>query len=138
MNEIKIRWLIYTVLVGMIPFFCRILIVMFYSNSNMSFLFNANDFIMFGLVLHITNINTLEHYDIKDKNWKIIQTGTSILFIIIYTIFLTFSFIEANNPIVINTMTLKIASLILSLVSFFLSYSIYGRILILMKIKEIK
>jgi hypothetical protein len=93
---------------------------------------------MFGLVLHITNINTLEHYDIKDKNWKIIQTGTSILFIIIYTIFLTFSFIEANNPIVINTMTLKIASLILSLVSFFLSYSIYGRILILMKIKEIK
>jgi hypothetical protein len=56
------NWLTYSVLVGLIPFISRVIIYLILQSKTSSFLFNEMDFISLGLVLHITNINELEHF----------------------------------------------------------------------------
>ena len=60
MENKKIKWLIYTVLVGLIPILSRLLIWLVTKEGTVEML-NASDFVAFGLVLHISNINEIEH-----------------------------------------------------------------------------
>ena len=77
----KAKWLIYTVLVGLIPFMARSFVYLSLKDKDVYLLFHEADFVVFGLVLHITNINELEHYESDEKPWKTIQNGISIIFI---------------------------------------------------------
>ena len=78
-----IKWFIYTVLIGLTPFFIRLFIYYISADASKSFLFNETDFIILALVLNITNINELEDkYEILDW-WKTLSIGFSALFLVL-------------------------------------------------------
>lgn len=127
MIDIKIKWLIYTVLVGLIPIFLRLLIWSVLQNRTIA-PFNASDFVAFGLVLHISNINQIEHFNDLEKSWKTIQNGLSIVFIVLYGALFTCTLFEQSTPGLINAGTMKYAAGVLSLTSFGISFVVYDRI----------
>jgi len=127
MNDRKVKWLIYTVLVGLIPIIARAF-VYGVSKSPQFPLFNSPDFVAFGLILHISNINEIEHIDELDRNWKTIQNGVSVLFIASYGVLFALSVLANQNPGLLNAETLRGSVMVLCGVSFLLSYSIYQRV----------
>lgn len=127
MTNIKTKWLIYTVLVGLIPVFLRLLIWSVLQNRTMDFL-NAVDFVAFGLILHISNINEIEHFNDQEKSWKSIQNGLSIVFIVLYGSLFTCSLFNQSSPGLIDARAMKYAAIVLSFTSFGISYSVYHRI----------
>lgn len=121
MQEKKIKWLIYTVLVGLIPVIAR-MVAWGVTKSGMVDFVTASDFVAFGLVLHISNINEIEHLQSVDESWKTKQNGCSIIFIALYSVMFTFGLIGDK---IIDKMPMLICSIILSVISFLLSYSVY-------------
>lgn len=125
----KSKWLIYTVLIGLIPFFIRFFVFIVRRDLHSNYILNEIDMITFGLILHVTNINELFSYKNSDKNWKEINIGLSIFMLVIFSSFLGLTyFADVDKSSEINRTSIKYMSLILSLVSFFSSYSIYDRI----------
>lgn len=127
MTNIKIKWLIYTVLVGLIPVLSRMLIWLISQDRTMA-IFNASDFVAFGLILHISNINEIEHFNDHEKSWKTIQNGTSIAFISFYSVLFASYLLGQSNPRLINVEAIKYVSMVLSIASFSISFSVYDRI----------
>ena len=127
MQNIKIKWLIYTVLVGLIPVLSRALIWFISQNRTMDFL-SASDFVAFGLILHISNINEIEHFNDSEKAWKTIQNGISIAFISFYSVLFACSLLDQSNPGLINVGAITSLSIVLSFTSFLISFTVYNRI----------
>lgn len=127
MANIKIKWLVYTVLVGLIPVLLRILTWFISQNRTMDLL-NAPDFVAFGLILHISNINEIEHFNDSERSWKTIQNGLSIVFILFYGVLFACSLLGQSNPGLINVRAITNISMVLSLVSLGISFSVYHRI----------
>jgi len=127
MSDKQIKWLVYTVIIGLIPIFLR-LILHFVTSGGIK-LFSASDFIAFGLILHISNINELEHYSkAKDKSWKTIQNGLSIIFIVFYGLLFTLTLLSEAKPKFIDYDIVRIISMVFSAISFLISFTIYHRI----------
>lgn len=125
----KTKWLIYTVIIGLIPFLIRSFICLFDSTGTINYWLNETDFIVFGLVLNLSNINELEDKELDDQQWKTKNIGYSIIQIIIFSaIFtiVTYSDLKSNTDL--NIKTVKVSSMILAFVSFVFSYSIFNRL----------
>lgn len=125
----KTKWLIYTVIIGLIPFFIRSFICLFDKTGSISYWINETDFIIFGLILNLSNINELEDKKFENQLWKTKSIGYSVVQIIIFSaIFsiVTYSNFKSNTDL--NIITVKACSIILALVSFVFSYSIYNRL----------
>ncbi|MBN5142305.1 hypothetical protein JY471_07195 [Stenotrophomonas maltophilia] len=120
----KVKWLIYTVLVGLIPVLSRLMVWSVTSPGSVA-LISSSDFVAFGLVLHISNINEIEHFSGVDREWKTIQNGTSIAFIALYSVLFALTIIGGG---LIDGAAMNVCTLILSMVSFLISYSVYDRI----------
>jgi uncharacterized membrane protein len=130
----KTKWLIYTVIIGLIPFLIRSFIALFDKTATFNFWFNETDFISLGLVLNLTNINELEDRDFEDKIWKTKSIGFSVIFITLFAAILaivTYSDFKSNPDL--NKSMVKGCSICLALVSFIFSYSIYNRLTTLEK-----
>ena len=125
MTDRKAKWLIYTVLVALIPAMARMLVWLISQNSDTD-LFNAVDFIIFGLVLHISNINELEHFNEREESWKTVQNGASVFLIILYSILLTAYLFGEATPSLLNYESLKYISIGLGIGSFLISLSVYN------------
>ncbi|WP_165742162.1 hypothetical protein [Pseudoalteromonas sp. Z1A6] len=123
----KIKWLIYTVLVGLIPILSR-LFVWGVTESGVVSLIMASDFIAFGLILHISNINEIEHLADDEKSWKTVQNGISIAFIAFYSVLFAIIMISEGVPDFINVEAIKNCAVGLALVSFGISFSVFHRI----------
>jgi hypothetical protein len=124
MTSRKTKWLIYTVLVGLIPILSRSLVWLVTNAGTINFL-SPSDFVAFGLVLHISNINEIEHFDNVGKEWKTVQNGISIAFIAFYSVLFSLTLIGDN---VVNISAITYCALSLAVVSFLISYSVYDRI----------
>ena len=122
----KIKWFIYTVLVGMIPIISRLLITSIINKEDVTF-FVATDFIALGLVLHISIINELEHLT-NEIDWKTVQNGMSIIFIAAYSVLFSLGILNEEIPTMINKSILLKASFILVVASLILSTSVFHRI----------
>jgi hypothetical protein len=130
----KTKWLIYTVIIGLIPFLIRTFIAFVDKTASLNFWLNEADFIVLGLVLNLTNINELEDRDFDDKIWKTKNIGFSVIFITIFSAILaivTYADLKADQDI--NRVTLKGCSICLAFVSFIFSYSVYNRLTTLEK-----
>lgn len=88
----------------------------------------ASDFIAFGLVLHISIINELEHLSVLDKEWKTIQNGASVFFIALYSALYALTLVGEGNKGLINISVMLNSVCFLSFVSLVLSLSVYHRI----------
>ena len=117
----------YTVLVGLIPVICRLLIWTISEDRGLASL-NAADFIVFGLILHISIINEIEHFNDSQTSWKTIQNGTSIAFITWYGVLFAAYLLGQSNPGLIDAAAIRCVAIGFSVVSFVLSFSIYYRI----------
>lgn len=124
MENKKMKWLIYTVLVGLIPMLSRLIAWLVTKEGSVDIL-SPSDFIAFGLVLHISNINEIEHFADIEKAWKTIQNGISIAFIACYSVL--FSLILIGDKVVDFT-AITICTIVLAFVSFLISYSVYDRV----------
>ena len=132
---VKTKWFIYTVIIGLIPFIVRFFVFLFYEERSTDFLFNGIDFIIFGLVLNLSNINELEGKAYLDKkkldNWKTWKSrgiGLSVIFIIVFSSILGIAYFSEIEGVKLDKTAIKICAIILSFVSFLFSYSIFNRI----------
>lgn len=124
MKSKKIKWLIYTVLVGLIPILARFM-VWLVTKEGITNILSASDFVAFGLVLHISNINEIEHYSTPEVRWKTVQNGISITFIAFYSILLALNLIGED---VVDVNAITFCAIGLSVVSFLISYSVYDKV----------
>jgi hypothetical protein len=125
----KAKWLIYTVIIGLLPFFIRSFICLFDKTGTFDYWINATDFIVFGLILNLSNINELEDKRLDDQLWKTKNIGYSVLQIILFSsIFAIITYSELKSNKDLNVYTVKICSFVLAFVSFIFSYSIFNRL----------
>jgi hypothetical protein len=125
----KTKWLIYTVLIGLLPILIRLFIFIIRTDLNLAYTLNTIDIVIFGLVLHVSNINELEDKENIDRAWKTTNIGLSVLLLIIFSSILAVGYLsELPDSKNINTKNLKICSIVLSTVSLIMSYSIYNRL----------
>ena len=124
MENKKVKWLIYTVLVGLIPILSRLL-VWGVTESGVVSLITASDFIAFGLILHISNINEIEHLSDDEKSWKTIQNGTSIVFIAFYSVLFALVMVSEGVPSFIDANVIKTCTISLAFISLAISFSVF-------------
>lgn len=110
----------YTVALGLLPALLRLMIGLTSPDEDINLL-NAVDFIIFGLVLHISNINELEHFTDGEKSWKTIQNGTSLVFVALYC-GLYVSHLHGTSGLV-----LLIVAMLMGVLSFLISFAVYNR-----------
>lgn len=127
MKNPKSKWLAYTVLVGLIPILSRLLVWSIASNDVVQ-PFAATDFVAFGLVLHISNINELEHVSSQSKPWKTVQNGVSVIFIALYSVLFAVLLLAEKTPRLINASAFLVCVAALAATSLVLSLSIFHRL----------
>lgn len=120
----KERWLIYTVLVGLIPIVSR-LVIWALTKAGSVEVFSPSDFVAFGLILHISNINEIEHSNSANPRWKTIQNGTSVMFIVIYSALYPLILIGGE---IIDPVAVALSLFALSIASLIISYSVFGNL----------
>lgn len=123
----KSKWLAYTFLVGLIPVLTRLLTWATTTTGAVSPL-AAPDFVAFGLVLHISVINELEHLPAKEKDWKTIQNGTSLIFITLYSALYALTIIGEKSANLIDAAVMLRSSMVFAAVSSLLSLSAFHRL----------
>jgi len=123
----KSKWLAYTFLVGLIPVFTRLLAWATTTNGVVSPLV-ATDFVAFGLILYISVINELEHLPAKEKDWRTIQNGTSLIFITLYSALYAIIIIGEKIANLIDSNVMLRSSMVFASVSSLLSLSVFHRL----------
>ncbi len=123
----QVKWLVYTVGVGLIPVASRLLMWGISENRRVD-MFNAADFMAFGLILQISNINALEHHNDSSQSWKTIQNGLSIAFIIGYGLLSGAHILGQSNPGIIDLQVIKYLASLFAGASLLLSFSIFHRL----------
>lgn len=124
MGNKKIKWLIYTVLVGLLPILSRFIAWLVTKEGSVE-LISASDFVAFGLVLHISNINEIEHFSNVEKEWKTAQNGFSIIFIAFYSILLALTLVGGD---LVDVEAITKCAITLAFVSLAISYSVYDKV----------
>lgn len=124
MKSLKTKWIAYTVLVGLIPIFLRLLIWLVTKEGSIE-AFSPQDFIAFGLVLHISNINEVEHIISADGSWKTVQNSVSSFFITIHGALFCLTLIGGDA---IDQQAIMYGVVLISLASLSISYSLFKRI----------
>lgn len=123
----KSKWLAYTFLVGLIPVLTRMLAWTTTTSGAVNFL-AASDFVAFGLVLHVSVINELEHLPTREREWKTIQNGTSLIFIALYSALYALTIVGEKNASLIDTNVMLRSSIALSIVSTLLCLAAFHRL----------
>jgi uncharacterized membrane protein len=123
----KSKWLVYTFLVGLIPVLTR-LMAWTTTTSGAVTVLAASDLVAFGLVLHVSVINELEHVSAKEKEWKTIQNGTSLIFIAMYSALYALTIVGEKNSSLIDTNVMLRSSITLAVVSSFLCLAAFHRL----------
>jgi len=125
----KTKWLIYTVLIGMIPFLIRSFISLIDKTATLEYWLNETDFIVLGLVLNLANINELEDRTFDDILWKTKKIGFSLISIAFFSAILAIvTYSDFKKSPDLDRLILKSCSILLALVSFIFSYSIFNRL----------
>jgi hypothetical protein len=123
----KSKWLAYTFMVGLIPVLTRLLAWVTTTTGVVSPL-AATDFVAFGLVLHISVINELEHLPAKEKDWRTVQNGTSLIFITLYSALYALAIIGERSANLIDATVMLGSSIVFAAVSSLLSLSVFHRL----------
>ena len=123
----KSKWLAYTFLVGLIPILTRLLIWLATMSGNVRAV-TAPDLITLGLILHISIINELEHFSIRQQGWKTIQNGLSVIFIVFYSVLYAVTIIGERNSRLIDENALLLTSVFLVLTSVSVGITVFYRL----------
>lgn len=125
-SDLKLRWLIYTVLFGMAPIFLRLLVGCLVEGSRTIALVAPSDIIAFGIVLQVSIFNEIKYHDLEDAEWKHRMMGFSALLMLAYSgLYVLLLVSEVFNGI--NVRSILISSMVLSAVSLLLCWASYDR-----------
>lgn len=134
-SEYKWRWLVFTVLFGLIPILLRLLVSALISGEEHVAALAPADFIAFGIVLQVSIFNEMKYHDLNDVLWKQLMSGFSTLLILIYgTLYVLALLAEIFHSI--NLTAILCISTTLSLVSFLLCLTVYDRMTIAKSLGE--
>jgi peptidoglycan/LPS O-acetylase OafA/YrhL len=97
LKELNTRWLAYTFLVGLIPVLMRSLAWMTTREGRVA-AFSPPDLLVFGLVIHISLINELEHVSDVKRNARSAKNGISLTLICIYSALYAVNIIGEKDP----------------------------------------
>jgi len=122
-SDIRTKWLIYTVLIGVLPILLRLLLTTWGVKIS---LFSISDFVAFGFVLHISILNEIEHV-IGQRQWKTFQNGISIAAIFIYGSFSCVLMLHESGFKEIDLDGIKVSAYIAAFVSLLTSLSVFFR-----------
>ncbi|SDH52925.1 MULTISPECIES: hypothetical protein [unclassified Duganella] len=95
------KWLIHTLLVGLIPILLRLLASAAASTGKVEPL-AAADFITLGLIVHVSILNEMEHLLIREPALKALLTGASIALITLYGTLYALTMLGERSPELIN------------------------------------
>lgn len=123
MVERTVNWLIYTCLLGLLPVLAR-LFVWAISNKGVDPV-AVGDLVAFGLVLQSANISEVNRGGRNDPVWQTIHNGASVLFIAMYGLLM---FAAISLPENINQSRILLTTIVLSIVSFLLTLSVFLRL----------
>ncbi len=127
---IKIKWIIYTVIIGLMPFILRIFVFILSKERSWDFLANSIDFVFFGLALNLSNINEIENFNASvDNQWATKFKGFSIIAIIVFSAILgMLYFSEQQSSPIISDVSTFIVAVLLGITSFVISYAIFSKL----------
>lgn len=121
------RWFYYTVIVGALPLIIRCFMLLFINGAHWRMFINPIDFVFLGLTLNLTNINALNSMAETEKRFLVFRensTWWSTIVIIFLAINIGVLYLDGFMQVkVLKGASLKLASIILCLVS--LTYSYY-------------
>lgn len=121
MQTKKIRWLVYTVLVGLIPIVSRCFVWMVTHAGTIDPL-AAADFVAFGLVLHIATINELDRLSNNNSSWKVVHTGVAVSCVAFYSVLYSIGVVGDK---IVDKKALTYCASAMALFSFLLNYSVF-------------
>lgn len=120
----KAKWFVYTVCVGLLPLASRLLVWAVTKHGAVE-PFSPAELVAFGLILHISNINEIEHYTEAGETWKTVQNGTSILFIASYSMLFALALVGDN---LVDVRTITYCTIAMAVISLGLSWAVFDRI----------
>jgi hypothetical protein len=124
---LRLKWLIYTVIVGLIPILARLMVYFLAPDAAKSFMWSATDISAFGLVLNISNINAVENEDV-DAQWRTWCNGLSVMHVVFITGLFILSFTTELQPGFLDTSRLIQVAVLLGCTSFILGLTVYNRL----------
>lgn len=123
----KGRWLLFTVIFGMIPIFFRMIVYGFVDGDKTVEPFSAADFIAFGIVLQVSVFNEMKFVQDEDDQWRRLFMGSAALFLTFFSgLYLLVLFSEINSNV--NLALILIVSAALDIVSVLLYWAVYDRL----------
>ncbi|GBF52075.1 hypothetical protein LPTSP4_36130 [Leptospira ryugenii] len=120
----KRRWLLYTVIVGLIPMFARLIAFAIFKKAQLSILLSESDIITFGLVLGISNIQEFG----PQRNTNITAEtifAISILYVIFCSLMLIVSIYSIIEPNAVRPEIIQAGSAIGSISILLYTWRIY-------------
>jgi hypothetical protein len=122
------RWAVYTVLLAMTPILMRFLIAILATAPAQIRWLSESDVAIFGLILVITNISTLENATNIEATWKTKHIGFSLLLTAMFAALFAITCFQELQQGVFERSRVLGATLVLSLGSVLYSYAIWDRI----------
>ncbi|MCD5977243.1 hypothetical protein [Pseudomonas quasicaspiana] len=135
MSELKWKWLVFTVLFGMVPIFIRLLVAGFDTADRVP-LFTASDFIALGIVLQVSLMNEVKYDDFNDVGWKQVMVGCSVLYMVVYAVLYVLTLVSEFDK-AIDAKLILYVSIALSFVSLLLCWAVYDRLTISARSKRV-
>lgn len=126
MSDIKIKWLIYTVLIGLVPCFIRLSLAI--STNTITSMVSISDLVAFALVMQISTIGGCEQLNAKHSSFKSFSNGLSIILLILSGLYYALSLLLESKPDLINLNSCLYILAVVCLASTSLSYATHDRI----------
>ena len=121
------KWLAYTFLVGAIPLLTRVLLWTITSEGRVAPLAVA-DVVAFGLVLHVSMFNEMEHIPDSEREWKSVMSAFSMVCVALFGALYAVALIAERTPALVDqTMLLRCGAMFL-LISIFLCNEVLKRL----------
>lgn len=120
------KWLAYTFLVGAIPLLTRLLLWAITSEGRVAPVAVA-DVVAFGLVLHVSMFNEMEHVRGDVREWKSMVSALSIVCVAHYGALYAVALVAERTPILVDQAMLLRCSAMFLLISILLCIEVSKR-----------
>jgi len=123
----RMRWLLFTVVFGMVPILFRVIFYVFNKDTGNLQLFTASDFISLGIVLQVSVFNEVKYTKEDDAEWRQLFVGCTALFFALFSVFYCLTLTSELGRRVDLDLILKVSAG-LDIVLILLYLAVYGRI----------
>jgi hydrogenase-4 membrane subunit HyfE len=115
------QWLLYTVIIGSLPFVIRLTVILLSKGHNWELLWHPIDFVFMGLTVNISNINETNH---KKKHREMTVFWSVILIIMLSITIGLLHFSEIAVETILDEQAALYTSILLCIVSLIYSYNV--------------